>query len=594
MVVMDDADLDLAVEGALFAGFGTAGQRCTSLGTAIVHDSTCTTSSCAGSTSGCAPRRSATRWPDVLYGPMLHERFAERFEDWLGADPAAPHGARLERGRPDHRRRAARGLRRRPRGGRLLPPDVRDRRDGATTSSTRTETFGPLVGVARFETFDEAIELANGHGYGLSSAIYTTSPDARVPLPRADQRGHGVDQQLDVGRRGAPPVRRQRQVRQRLAPVGHLGARPVHPLAVDELGLRRASCRRRRWTSSRSRPRRTSGWRSGRSSPSSRCPGAVNGGHRGGARTPVNAGRRSFRHVLPALTAICAVNAGSAARKPRLPALTGGPGPSSMPQFKPPGLAAPAGRVGAVALDFTLPPELRDLLDRVRAYVEEDVLPAEAEIADPRGRARELARRRAPARPRARARHLHAAPARGVGRPRGSASLGMALISQECGVSGLASLGLNAMAPDEGNMHTLLIAGNDEQLETLPAPARRGPHPLVLRDDRARRRQLGPDEPRDDRRARRRRLGAQRAQVVHHRRRRRGVRDRRREDRHRRGRRPPQLLAHPRPDRHARLARSCATPSGWARTRPAGIRRSSSRTCACRSATCSATRARAS
>src|SRR5919199_5215366 len=39
LVVMDDADLDLAVEGALFSGFGTAGQRCTSLGTAIVHES---------------------------------------------------------------------------------------------------------------------------------------------------------------------------------------------------------------------------------------------------------------------------------------------------------------------------------------------------------------------------------------------------------------------------------------------------------------------------------------------------------------------------------------------------------------------------
>src|SRR6185436_4870967 len=38
LVVMDDADLDLAVEGALFSGFGTAGQRCTSLGKAIVHD----------------------------------------------------------------------------------------------------------------------------------------------------------------------------------------------------------------------------------------------------------------------------------------------------------------------------------------------------------------------------------------------------------------------------------------------------------------------------------------------------------------------------------------------------------------------------
>lgn len=38
LVVMPDADLDLAVEGALFSGFGTAGQRCTSLGTVIVHD----------------------------------------------------------------------------------------------------------------------------------------------------------------------------------------------------------------------------------------------------------------------------------------------------------------------------------------------------------------------------------------------------------------------------------------------------------------------------------------------------------------------------------------------------------------------------
>ena len=39
----------------------------------------------------------------------------------------------------------------------------------------RTETFGPIVGVATFSTFDEAMELANDHGYGLSSSIYTTS-----------------------------------------------------------------------------------------------------------------------------------------------------------------------------------------------------------------------------------------------------------------------------------------------------------------------------------------------------------------------------------------------------------------------------------
>jgi aldehyde dehydrogenase (NAD+) len=40
----------------------------------------------------------------------------------------------------------------------------------------RTETFGPIVGVASVETFDEAVELANGHGYGLSASIYTRDP----------------------------------------------------------------------------------------------------------------------------------------------------------------------------------------------------------------------------------------------------------------------------------------------------------------------------------------------------------------------------------------------------------------------------------
>ena len=44
MVVMDDADVDLAVEGALFGGFGTAGQRCTSLGTAIITSRSTTNS----------------------------------------------------------------------------------------------------------------------------------------------------------------------------------------------------------------------------------------------------------------------------------------------------------------------------------------------------------------------------------------------------------------------------------------------------------------------------------------------------------------------------------------------------------------------
>src|SRR5215212_10816283 len=124
-------------------------------------------------------------------------------------------------------------------------------------------------------------------------------------------------------------------------------------------------------------------------------------------------------------------------------------------------------------MDFTIAPELRDLLARVRDYIHEDVLPAEAEIEDPADvlkswdvveRLREKARERGIYTP-----HL---PEEWGGL--GIGVLGMALISQECGISALASLGLNAMAPDEGNMHTLLIAGNREQLETYLRPLAEG------------------------------------------------------------------------------------------------------------------------
>ena len=61
MVVMDDADVDLAVEGALFGGFGTAGQRCTSLGTAIVHESVYDEFVVEADGAAARRRRSATR-----------------------------------------------------------------------------------------------------------------------------------------------------------------------------------------------------------------------------------------------------------------------------------------------------------------------------------------------------------------------------------------------------------------------------------------------------------------------------------------------------------------------------------------------------
>jgi acyl-CoA reductase-like NAD-dependent aldehyde dehydrogenase len=174
LVVMPDADLDLAVEGALFSGFGTAGQRCTSLGTAIVHrDVHDDFVGRFAKAATDAPIGDPTR--DVLYGPMISARFSERYERWL------------ELIRPHHTVSGSSGIGRitsenprtgfvgDPAAGLYYHPVIVD---GVTIDDDlyRTETFGPIVGVASFDTLDQAMELANGHGYGLSSSIYTNDP----------------------------------------------------------------------------------------------------------------------------------------------------------------------------------------------------------------------------------------------------------------------------------------------------------------------------------------------------------------------------------------------------------------------------------
>jgi acyl-CoA dehydrogenase len=120
-------------------------------------------------------------------------------------------------------------------------------------------------------------------------------------------------------------------------------------------------------------------------------------------------------------------------------------------------------------MDFTIPPELEDVRTRVAAFVRDEVLPAEA-TADRSSLDEVVAGLRTKA------------SAAGLWNPHlpvewgglGLGALGMALVSQEVGVSGLASLAINAMAPDEGNMHLLLHAANDEQRERYLRPLAEG------------------------------------------------------------------------------------------------------------------------
>ncbi|MGH2675801.1 MAG: acyl-CoA dehydrogenase family protein [Actinomycetota bacterium] len=116
-------------------------------------------------------------------------------------------------------------------------------------------------------------------------------------------------------------------------------------------------------------------------------------------------------------------------------------------------------------MDFAIPPELEDLRRRVAAFVRDEVVPVE-----PRAEEGELEEVLDGLRRRARELGLwtpHLPPEWGG---LGVGPLGMALISQECGAEPLASLAINAMAPDEGNMHLLLHAGTEEQKERYLRP----------------------------------------------------------------------------------------------------------------------------
>ena len=174
MVVMPDADIDLVIEGALFAGFGTAGQRCTSLGTLWLHRSIHDTvlARYAEAVSNAAV---GDPFADVLYGPMIDEKYL------------VDHLQNLDLIQPHHRVLGSTGVgqinKDNPRAGFIGDPMAGWFAHPTIVDGVRpgdalyeNETFGPLVGVGVFDSLDEAIDLANGHGYGLSSALYSSDP----------------------------------------------------------------------------------------------------------------------------------------------------------------------------------------------------------------------------------------------------------------------------------------------------------------------------------------------------------------------------------------------------------------------------------
>jgi alpha-ketoglutaric semialdehyde dehydrogenase len=163
IIVMDDANLDLAVEGAIWGGFGTTGQRCTAASRLAVQKKVY-----RQFVERFVARVKALKVGDGLdpktqMGPCINEQQLNTVIKYveIGKDEGAKlatGGHRLEGGA------YAKGWFHEPTVFVDCDPQMR---------ICQEEIFGPVVSVIPFESFDEALAIANGVNYGLSAAIYT-------------------------------------------------------------------------------------------------------------------------------------------------------------------------------------------------------------------------------------------------------------------------------------------------------------------------------------------------------------------------------------------------------------------------------------
>ena len=160
MLVLDDADVEVASSAAVWGSFVNAGQACLSVERCYVHRSVyeAFAKACAAKAGRLRVGNGMDGNTDV--GPMIHERQLEIVEAHVG--DAKAHGARVLAG----------GTRLPELGVNFYAPTVlvdvtQDMR------IMREETFGPVLPIMAFEDDDEAVRLANDSKYGLAASVWT-------------------------------------------------------------------------------------------------------------------------------------------------------------------------------------------------------------------------------------------------------------------------------------------------------------------------------------------------------------------------------------------------------------------------------------
>ena len=162
-IVLDDADLDLALEGVLWGAFGTTGQRCTATSRLVlqrgIHDEF--VGRLAERARGL--RLGDGRAPGTDVGPLIHEASRAKVEQYveIGRQEGATlvtGGARAEGAELSH-------------GFFYQPTIFTDVRPGSRLE--QEEIFGPVLSVIRVDSPEEAFRVNNDVKYGLSSSLYT-------------------------------------------------------------------------------------------------------------------------------------------------------------------------------------------------------------------------------------------------------------------------------------------------------------------------------------------------------------------------------------------------------------------------------------
>ena len=180
MMVFNDADLDLALEGVLWGAFGTTGQRCTATSRLLiqdrVHDELL--SRLVEKTKSLKLGDGRKKGTDV--GPLINQSAVDKVEKYV--DIGQSGGADVLTG---GRRPQGKGLD----NGYFFEPTIFGRvRAGMRLE--QEEIFGPVLSVIRFRDTDEAFAINNDVKYGLSSSVYTR--DVNVAMRAMNELDTGI------------------------------------------------------------------------------------------------------------------------------------------------------------------------------------------------------------------------------------------------------------------------------------------------------------------------------------------------------------------------------------------------------------------